>query len=408
MSFSKKTADDVIKIGETLNFGYSKNNGIQQGGIYWNDVHNYMVANPLLPNYTYDENDVISGWYDQYTKTAEGWNFLPERAQSIGIICFELKGKNESHRFTIQTSPYLQIEPIKNLVFKSQVGFKYSSSSGREYTSVYYLSMQNEQTVDEISQDASSGYNWTLDNTISYHFNIGGNHVFDAIAGQSMEKWGFGQNVGAESQKSIYSGAGFNYAWVSNGRPTELSQVGYSGSPWGEGGIASFFGRINYNYSEKYLATITMRSDGSSNFAKSHRWGYFPSISAGWVLTEEDFLKGSSALNFLKLRASWGQNGNCNIDNYQYLSSFSFSRVNGYAFDNSKNILATGAIADILANPDVSWETSEQTDIGIDARFLNSRLGVVVDWYNKNNQGLVGSGSDCRCIRSERTFYQWW
>ena len=136
----------------------------------------------------------------------------------------------------------------------------------------------------------SMGYNWTLDNTISYRFELD-DHLFDAIIGQSVEKWGFGQRVGASSQKTIYSGAGFDYAWVSNGKPTELSQVEYSGSPWSEGGIASFFGRLNYNYKEKYLATVTVRADGSSNFSKGNRWGYFPSLSAVGCFRKRIFFK---------------------------------------------------------------------------------------------------------------------
>ena len=373
---------DVIKIGETLNFSLSKNNGIQQGDIYWNDVHNYLVANPLLPVYTYDEEGHVSGWYDQKAKDADGWTYSPREVNPLALSALSSRGNNESNNFTLQTSAYLQVEPLKDLVFKSQFGFKYSSNTYRSYTNEYYLSTENEEPVDEVSQSASMGYNWTLDNTISYQFALN-DHLFDAIIGQSVEKWGYGQRVGASSQKTIYSGAGFDYAWVSNGKPTELSQVDYSGSPWSEGGIASFFGRLNYNYKEKYLATITVRADGSSNFSKGNRWGYFPSLSAGWVLSEEDFLQATSILDFFKLRVSWGQNGNCNIDNFQYLTSFSFSDYNGYAFDSSKNILATGAIASILANPDVSWETSEQTDIGIDARFANNRLGITLDWYNK-------------------------
>lgn len=386
----KKGSREVIKFGETLNFSHSRNNGIQQGDIYWNDVHNYMVANPLLPNYTYDENGNIRGWYDQASKVAEGWKLNEKEFNPVALSALSSRGKNLSTRFMLQSSAYLQIEPVNNLVFKSQFGFKYSAGANRQYTNAYKLSAQTEEPVDEISQSANSGYNWTLDNTLSYRFKINENQLFDVVAGQSFEKWGFGQDVGSTSQRSIYSGAGFNYAWVSNGKPTELSQVGFSGSPWDEGGIASFFGRLNYNYSEKYLATVTMRADGSSNFAKGNRWGYFPSISAGWVLTEEDFLKGVNGLNFLKLRASWGQNGNCKIDNFQYLSSYSFSSNYGYAFDKNKNILSTGSIASILANPDVSWETSVQTDIGIDARFLKSHLGVVIDWYKKlTNDWLV-------------------
>lgn len=378
----RKSDRNLLTVGETLNFSLSRNNGIQQGDIYWNDLHNYLVANPLLPAYRYGDNGDVTGWYDQEAKSEEGWIYTPKELNPLALSSLTSRGKNESNDFSLQSSAYVILEPIKDLVFKSQFGFKYSAGNYRSYTSEYYLSTQHESPVDEVSQSASQGYSWTLDNTMSYRFKVD-NHLFDAIVGQSAEKWGFGQRVGASTQKTIYSGAGFDYAWVSNGKPTELSQVGYSGSPWGEGGIASFFGRVNYNYNEKYLATATLRADGSSNFAKNNRWGYFPSLSGGWVISEEEFLVDSDVVDFFKLRMSWGQNGNCNIDNYQYLTSFSFSDSNGYAFDRGKNILSTGAIASILANPDVSWETSEQTNIGIDTRFANNRLGLIVDWYNK-------------------------
>ena len=378
----RKSDRNLLTVGETLNFSLSRNNGIQQGDIYWNDLHNYLVANPLLPAYRYGDNGDVTGWYDQEAKSEEGWIYTPKELNPLALSSLTSRGKNESNDFSLQSSAYVILEPIKDLVFKSQFGFKYSAGNYRSYTSEYYLSTQHESPVDEVSQSASQGYSWTLDNTMSYRFKVD-NHLFDAIVGQSAEKWGFGQRVGASTQKTIYSGAGFDYAWVSNGKPTELSQVGYSGSPWGEGGIASFFGRVNYNYNEKYLVTATLRADGSSNFAKNNRWGYFPSLSGGWVISEEEFLVDSDVVDFFKLRMSWGQNGNCNIDNYQYLTSFSFSDSNGYAFDRGKNILSTGAIASILANPDVSWETSEQTNIGIDTRFANNRLGLIVDWYNK-------------------------
>jgi TonB-linked SusC/RagA family outer membrane protein len=378
----KAKEHNLLTVGETLKFSLSRNNGIQQDDIYWNDLHNYLVASPLLPVYTYDEKGKIEGWYDQNAKTREGWTFSPKEVNPLALSALSSRGKNESKDFSLQASAYVLFEPIKDLVFKSQFGFKYSADSYRSYTSEYYLSTQTEKPMDEVSQSASLGYSWTLDNTLSYRFSID-NHLFDAVIGQSAEKWGFGESVGSGSQKTIYSGAGFKYAWVSNGKPTELSQVSYSGSPWGEGAIASFFGRLNYNYLEKYLATFTLRADGSTNFARNHRWGYFPSISGGWVLSEEDFLADFELLDFMKLRLSWGQNGNCNIDNFQYLTSFSFSSSNGYAFDKGKNIMSTGATANVLANPNVSWETSEQTNIGVDLRFINNKLGVVVDWYNK-------------------------
>jgi len=135
------------------------------------------------------------------------------------------------------------------------------------------------------------------------------------------------------------------------------------------------------------MATFILRADGSSNFARGNRWGYFPSVSAGWVVTNEPFMENSrSWLDFLKFRGSWGQNGNADIAPFQYLATISFDKKNGYYFGNNKTDLVTGAYADILPNPDVTWEKSEQLDLGLDARLFDSRLGFVFDWYKKTTK----------------------
>jgi len=163
---------------------------------------------------------------------------------------------------------------------------------------------------------------------------------------------------------------------------TSLTSIG--GSPESQGAIASFFGRINYNYAETYLLSLVLRADGSSNFARGKRWGYFPSVSAGWVISNESFMESTKNwLDFLKIRASWGQNGNCNISSFQYLATIALD--DPYYFD-SKDNPGLGAYPDILPNEDVKWETSEQLDFGFDARFLNSRLGFAFDWYKKTTK----------------------
>jgi len=124
-----------------------------------------------------------------------------------------------------------------------------------------------------------------------------------------------------------------------------------------------------------------LRADGSSNFARGHRWGIFPSASAGWVVSNEPFMDFSKNwLSFFKLRASWGQNGNCNIDPFQYLATIAFTAPYYFSDINKPEV---GAYPDILPNENVKWETSEQLDLGFDARFFRSRLGISFDWYNK-------------------------
>ncbi|MBO6238244.1 MAG: SusC/RagA family TonB-linked outer membrane protein, partial [Bacteroidales bacterium] len=207
---------------------------------------------------------------------------------------------------------------------------------------------------------------------------------FDILAGQSLEKWGYGSSVNVTNSVSLFPGS-FEHAYITNANVVDPAYTSIGGSPNGQGALSSFFGRLNYNYNETYLLSFVMRADGSSNFARGHRWGYFPSVSAGWVVTNEPFMGNVSRdfLSFLKLRGSWGKNGNCNISSFQYVATVAFD--DPYYFD-SKDNPGIGAYPDIIPNEKVEWEKSVQTDIGFDARFFRSRLGLSFDWYNKDTK----------------------
>ena len=184
-------------------------------------------------------------------------------------------------------------------------------------------------------------------------------------------------------------------------REASVTDASLTGSPNDEEYLASWFGRVTWDWNEKYMATVTVRTDGSSIFTDGKRWGWFPSVSAGWVVTNEKFMeKTRSWLDFFKIRASWGQNGNCSISKYQYLATIAQSEngAPGYQFASDMTtsvagIPNTGAYANIVPNPDLTWETSEQLDFGFDARFLDSRLGVNFDWYKKTTKDWLIGGN---------------
>lgn len=371
---------DIIKIGETVNYMYRENSGISQGGQYWNAFFNVLVANPLLPAYNKD-----GGLYTLADKVADGWNFDGNTGNPILSTTSNTQGLNLSKNHNLNTSAYLQIQPVKGLIFKSQFGYKMSASSFRDWSKIYSASNLDMNANEHVGQNQSVGYNWTLENTLLYQLRLD-LHSADIVIGQSAEKWGYGENVSSGASINIFNGE-WKYAWVDNMKPNALDQISAGGSPWGTGALASFFGRVNYNYKETYMASFTMRADGSSNFARGNRWGYFPSASVGWVMTNEGFMESTlDYMDFLKLRASWGQNGNSSIDAFQYLSTFSFSEAEAYYFGKDKTSFSTGAVADILKNPDVSWETQESINLGLDARFIGGRLGLNFDWYTRNTK----------------------
>lgn len=381
----KRNGLDILKVGETLNYSYGTNNGIAEGDIYWNSLHNAIVANPLLPVYKYDEKGNIAGFYDTAARNADGWTFDTAAKNPIGMDYFTSRGRNASKSYSLQASAYAELQPIKNLRLKTQFGYRMSGSTYRSYTMVYDLDSKNFENMDEVSQSMSLGHRLTWENTASYHFDIKNDHVFDIVVGQSIEKWGMGEELEGGAFNSIFLND-FDRAYLSNTKPTALNQIEVGGEPWGKGALASFFGRVNYSMKDTYLFSATLRADGSSNFARGNRWGVFPSVSAGWILTNEKWMEDAGNwLDFLKLRASWGQNGNASISNFQYLTGIELDEDASYYFAN-KGVASTGAVPGTLANPNVSWETSEQTNIGIDARFLNSALGLTIDGYIKNTK----------------------
>ena len=373
---------DIISFGENVTFSTNQRGGIGTGNHYWNDVYSMMSANPLVPIYLED------GSYTEYDWLSKSgiWNLDPYTGNPIASMVYSSRGNNDSHGYGLTLSGNLRVQPIKGLTWKSQVNYRMSASTYRQYSLAYRITNYAFSDTDIVSQSASAGWSWSWENTVNYVFNLQGKHHIDALVGNTLEHSGFGESVGAANSNVLWPNS-WKYAYVSNtsGTPS-LNDI--SGSTWGDSGLVSFFGRINYDYAEKYMLSLILRYDGSSNFMRGHRWGTFPSISAGWVVSNEDFWN-SNLVNFLKLRGSWGQNGNCAIDNFQYLSTISVGAADGgYSFYTGPTATnsGTGAYADKLANPDISWETSQQLDLGFDARMFGNKLNVAFDWYQKDTK----------------------
>ena len=375
-SLIKKKGRDILKFGENITFSATNKKGVSIGGIYGNSIRNLLAMSPLLPAYN-DKGE----FYEYADIQADGWDFSAEMANPLAQMKYD-NGNSYTKGWRLQSNFFLEFEPIKGLTWRSSAGWLYRHREGRSYVPVYELSSKKSNPNDDISQNQSYSIRWSLENTLNWVKSFG-NHNVDVLLGQSIEKWGYGNSVSVTNSNSLFPGS-FDHAYITNANVVDPAYTSIGGSPESQGALSSFFGRVNYNYAETYLLSLVLRADGSSNFARGKRWGYFPSVSAGWVISNENFMESTKSwLDFLKLRASWGQNGNCNISSFQYLATVAFD--DPYYFD-SKDNPGIGAYPNILPNEDVKWETSEQLDLGFDARFLRNRLGISFDWYKKTTK----------------------
>ena len=382
---------DVIKVGENIYYQHKQTQGIQIGNQYSNTLSNMLRANPLVPvrdalgNYTmydYLSNSGTDGWfgYNQFT------------SNPIAIMVNTQDGNNKSRSFGLNAVGYIEIQPIQGLTYRGQVNYNQSSWSWRAYYPVYHVHDQNGgfNNVDYATNQMGLGWGWSTTNTLNYKFSLAQKHNFDVLVGTefSMSKPDYGFSLKATALNSVFGD--LDHAYMTFMKDNNAKAT-VSGTPYGDSRGMSYFGRLNYDFNETYMFTAIIRADGSSVFAPGHRWGYFPSFSAGWVVSNEKFMQSTSSwLDFLKIRAGWGQNGNKNIaDAFAYQATFQYGAYGNYSFGYDKDTYTSGAYPARLANEELTWETSEQLDLGFDARFLGGRLGLTFDWYQKTTKDLL-------------------
>lgn len=226
----------------------------------------------------------------------------------------------------------------------------------------------------------STGTIWTFDNTINWKKELG-RHSLDMMAGSSWTNSRWSQSY---ISGSYYADADIKTLNAAN----KISWTG-TGSTASEWAILSFFGRLQYNYNDAYLFTANLRADGSSKLAPGHRWGYFPSFSAAWRISQEKFMKNVSWIDDLKLRGGWGQTGNqSGLGDYSYLALYKINRIQWFGTSGDANAVPTRTKS-ILSNPELTWETTSQTNIGLDLTLLNNRLTFYVDYYYKLTHDLL-------------------
>jgi iron complex outermembrane receptor protein len=329
-------------------------------------VGDMLQLNPTLPVYTNGEPTLLENRLNPLTR---------ERIYSDDAV---------NHRILTNIAPSFEI--IDGLTYKLNLGVDYSSTERDVQQRPYSL------LEDYINGGLSSYYttnkNVLVENTLTYNYATE-KHNLTFLAGQTYQET-FVHQKRFDLEGFADNGIDPKYQDQISGESTQTYLYTYAT----KNELQSFFGRINYGFDNKYLLTATMRADGSSKFGGNNKYGYFPSVALGWNIMNEEFLSANSAINNLKLRASWGKTGNQEIPSKITKLSYTDSKDDNDSYpingdEGSLEDYPYGTIFTRLANPDIQWEVSAQTNIGLDFGLFNNRLSGTVDYFNKVSENIL-------------------
>jgi len=360
MNSEHKMYKDIVVFGENVTYTQSRKRGVGVGNIYGNAIRSAFTVSPLFPVYNPD---------GSYAKST----FNVQEANPVAVMDYQNQNKSKTDR--IMGNTYLQVSPIKGLTLRTDFGIDVSNNDSRSYTPIYNLSTNVVNEHSRATQGIYRTHTWNWDNTLNYQRDFGKHNVAVLVGMNSNET----KTSYLNGYKQDLTKEGLDNAVIDNGTTDSTQRIFGADS---SATLYSYFGRISYSYADKYMFTAVVRSDASSRFGPNNRRGTFPSFSIGWVPTNEDFFK-LSWVDFLKVRAGWGQNGNLPTGYYQYLSTISTQYLSYYF--GSGDLPFIGAAPVKISNPDLKWETSEQANVGIDATLFRD-FNLTVDVYRKTTK----------------------
>lgn len=374
---------------------------------YGSSFEQMLVIDPLTPVYWTSVDEMSLDIRTMYNKVQDGtaprnYRFLrDENGWYANTKYSDLEGSPFSKRdgtdssnggININGTLFANLTPIKGLIITSRLGYRISQSTSHSYTAPYYIGSRGSVDNYSISASANTGYYYQWENFANYSKTFG-KHDLSAMVGMSYRENNSDGVSGSSSGEDILTSYEENFRYLNYLKSDASKSV--SNAPNRSASLA-YFGRLVYSYDNRYSIQANFRADAfdSSKLPPSNRWGYFPSVSAGWTVSNESFIKDNidrNILSFLKVRASWGQNGNIGVlRNYPYATTISLGN-SWYQYHVDKTGTAYGSSPAGLPNPNLKWETSEQIDLGLDARLLGDRLTVGLDYYDKRTKDLLVS-----------------
>lgn len=395
---ASKERNWLNKMEVTSNISYAriKSTGVDVNSQWGNELSSALSLPPIIAPYVegadaeaqikeYSKNypDEYVPMYDKnngllYSIPGAGFNEMANPLASFALPASE----NWSHKFVANWSLTLQL--WDGLRFKSSYGADMSFWGYDSYATPYWISPTKHRNYSSVSTGNSRGTVWQLENVLTYD-KVFGKHTLNLVAGQSAF-----QNTGWSLGGSANIIKDYNkpYLDATQGLASDGDRNAW-GAPAVAHTMSSIFGRISYNYDERYMLQATVRRDGSSRFGPNNKYGVFPSVSLGWNVMNEAFMENTREwLDNFKVRFSWGKNGNDNIGNFRY--TVLTAGGNNYGFGmagNEKEIISSKS--ERLANPNIRWEESEQTNLGIDLGFLNNSLTFTADYFIKRTNGML-------------------
>ncbi len=387
---------DWLKVGLTSTLGQYEIKSVDEGSEYGSLILSALVIDPLT-HALYEEDELPDFMAANvalgklYLQDDEGryYGVSPFLSRDVNPLIYRDRTDKGTDGMRALGTFYADFTPIKGLVVTSKLGYRISSSTYTSFTAPYYASADILSETYSLREISTNGLYYQWENFANYNKSIQ-KHDFGVMAGMSYSHSdsryvnGYGNAlISGEENFRYLSYLDASATLTLEGEPTESSQI-------------SYFGRFSWGYDGKYMAQVNFRADAfdSSKLAEESRWGYFPSISTGWVISKENFMQDGSISNYmtyLKLRASWGKNGNISVlSDYPYATSIDVGDWQ-YQFDVSDETWTYGSATSGLSNNALVWENSEQIDMGIDARFLNDRLTFTFDYFNKKTNGFLTS-----------------
>ena len=379
---AKRKVNDWFTFGSSLTYAHIERKGITSNGSFNGAYSSALNLDPLTPLYEEDA-DILNTYpysFEPVVSNSSGQVYGISNYVGAEVVNPMALLENQTGQTRVDKvvgNIYSEIEIIEGLKFKSSLGIDLAYVLDDSYRPLYYLNgAQLNDNTTSVNKGISRYNTWQAENTLNYTKNLG-NHNFAVLLGTTASKFmyenltGFNTDVPINDPEHVYLNMAKDTLWTSGGGANHSS-------------LLSTFGRVTYDYKNKYALTGILRRDGSSKFGANQRYGVFPSLGASWAISDENFMPDMDAIDLIKFRVSWGINGNQEIGDYQFLSLMDMSR--GYLFEGGRVI---GASPSYIENADIHWEESKQIDIALDLNAFNNRLTTTLDYYMKTTEGLL-------------------